>query len=543
MEWIRFKHFKKALTCQPFFIWHDLGVEELDVDDINFNFWSEDLIEADTSVGQVIAKTFGLFEAQVREAIQQEFATVTLSGPIEQRINQTQELLSSNKVIINPIFEYEGVIASPFAFDTKNNRIFNINYSGKTKRLNFLKAFYDVNLLKALGIEVNDYFIYLPQNIRANKNQVTIHAINVCNSTKLGDYPEAIDAKNKLKAIKIIDALKTKSTMISWPDFINTINLIKESKEASISNNLIKDVTYWGENKQWNLLLEHLDHPLAGYVGHIQKKVAIASKEPIQSTLYQKLKKLKNPTIFDQDYVFKIIKQLEVAKRVIWYDFEGFALPFAAIDQGKPYRQVVFQVSIIQTSQLKEQAPINKVYDPKTLNKDDFFNIIETVYQDHADLYVVYNKGYENARLKEMVELLFLEKDLRAKKAKKMYEHIVEHTLDLYNLFAIRSGNALPPILLPDQKGKSSIKNIEKYINTHNLSSKIGYQIKPYQSLVIQKGTMAMDVAIRRALNIIDENEWQKVFPELKIYCENDVRAMIMVYYFIKYIIKTYVKH
>ncbi|QCZ36675.1 UU173 family protein [Mycoplasma nasistruthionis] len=84
-------------------------------------------------------------------------------------------------------------------------------------------------------------------------------------------------------------------------------------------------------------------------------------------------------------------------------------------------------------------------------------------------------------------------------------------------------------------KGYSSIKTVEKYITNFDLPLKT--KITPYKELVIQKGTMAMEKATLRYCNLIGDQTWNNSqVPELKRYCENDVRAMIMVYELIMYV-------
>lgn len=82
-----------------------------------------------------------------------------------------------------------------------------------------------------------------------------------------------------------------------------------------------------------------------------------------------------------------------------------------------------------------------------------------------------------------------------------------------------------------------SIKKIEHVITSNQL--KLKTLIKPYKSLKIQKGTMAMDEAIKRYVGITDDNVWNYISKKLKEYCENDVLAMIMVYEFIMQIVRT----
>jgi hypothetical protein len=45
---------------------------------------------------------------------------------------------------------------------------------------------------------------------------------------------------------------------------------------------------------------------------------------------------------------------------------------------------------------------------------------------------------------------------------------------------------------------------------------------------------MAMSKAIDRCLGGIGDTEWKEVVKDLKNYCENDVKAMLMVYHFAK---------
>ena len=61
--------------------------------------------------------------------------------------------------------------------------------------------------------------------------------------------------------------------------------------------------------------------------------------------------------------------------------------------------------------------------------------------------------------------------------------------------------------------------------------------IKPYKSLEVQNGLMAMNKAIQRYLDAIGNKEWNDVSKQLKAYCENDVKAMIMVYHFVLFLL------
>lgn len=86
-------------------------------------------------------------------------------------------------------------------------------------------------------------------------------------------------------------------------------------------------------------------------------------------------------------------------------------------------------------------------------------------------------------------------------------------------------------------KNKYSIKKIENFITSNDLQLKT--RIKPYKTLEIQNGTMAMNEAIKRHAGITGEFAWQEISKSLKEYCENDVIAMIMVYELIMEIFRT----
>ena len=117
-----------------------------------------------------------------------------------------------------------------------------------------------------------------------------------------------------------------------------------------------------------------------------------------------------------------------------------------------------------------------------------------------------------------------------------MAKIIENNTIDLLDLFHYSgSKDKVPPIFLHQLLGFSSIKKLEHYITDSKIQLK--EMIIPYKELEVQNGLMAMNKAIQRYLDAIGDEEWNVVSQNLAAYCENDVRAMIMVYYFVKYLI------
>ncbi|VEU70034.1 UU173 family protein [Mycoplasmopsis glycophila] len=323
----------------------------------------------------------------------------------------------------------------------------------------------------------------------------------------------------------------------------------------------------------------------------------------------------KNKKFFETDDYFNFnianfIRKLHIKDaRVVWYDYEGFSELFPIMDHLNPYNQIINQVSVIVTKNGQEEKCVNIVKDTKNIKLQDLCEMIEEIYSNKADYFVVFNKNYENTRNKEILE--FVRKSLndltldnvnhdvkeRAKEFANWFftkysgiedfaeiiNHINNNTIDLadcfatkdikkvaqimnfnqdkideYYLFAAKDGK----IINEDTKGEDfvkknsatfqkmmisikflkyffSIKKIEKYITENKII--LRNMIKPYSSLKeVQKGTDAMEKAIQRYLGSIGDNLWNDVFvPNLKIYCENDVRAMMMVYDFVIELIKS----
>ena len=299
-----------------------------------------------------------------------------------------------------------------------------------------------------------------------------------------------------------------------------------------------KDASIWGENKNWANLVKKHASIYEGFNGRFISKKNIINQENINQIASNSKKdtlnhilNLSKPKIFQKQFIQKIINDLK--NKIVWYDFEAFSIPLCPLDGFLPYQQVVSQVSTIVTDNMKEQNNNNIVIDPKNINHNHLWEIINHIYQkDHK--YVVYNQSYENTRLKEMSQILTKFNHPKASLAHKMVDTIIDNTIDLADIFNVMSKEI--KLLIPNLKGKHSIKLVEKYIT--KASFNLPYKIKEYKNLNIKSGLFAMEAANNRALNITGDNEWQVIKKDLQEYCENDVRAMIMVYYLVEHIFK-----
>ena len=546
---IALKHFKKYMSTQPFFIWNSYeneSEEEFSTD----NFWSvvtED--KESVSYSEIAARTTSLVDKWLRDKFVQEYPTQFFKGDSETVIKESAEAIGNNKMLINPSFEYKGAIAKPFAYDDESKSLIIINYSKKTKRKLLLDIYWTYSIMIKNNIEINEVYIYLPVNkLVYKKNEIDLQRVSKCHLTSGGDVPFAMNKKGIEKDVEIMEFLSNPILKVRGKldihfehidSIIENIDNARDVKEANLQE-LDKDFSSFGTNKEKSILLEKLGFPYPAFNGKVitSKQILEWSQTKnvlsIQSTALAAILGIEKAKIVNED-IYEI-NMIDEAKRVVWYDFEGMSSPISPVDYVSPYQQIIFQASIIITENNEETYIDNAIYDPASLSLDDLYEIIEKVYANKADAYVVYNKGYEIPRMREIVNSLKLDQDSRSAKAETMLDHIELHTVDLMNIFKMTSNRKLPPIILNDQDGKASIKNIEKHISSNHIE--LPRPIKEYKNLEIKNGGMAMEAAINRTLGITGDVEWEHLVEKLKEYCENDVRAMIMVYDLAKKLMK-----
>lgn len=59
-----------------------------------------------------------------------------------------------------------------------------------------------------------------------------------------------------------------------------------------------------------------------------------------------------------------------------------------------------------------------------------------------------------------------------------------------------------------------------------------------YATLNVKRGDMAQNLTAKRFLGLLSDQEWEQIAIDLATYCENDVRSMIAVEYYIRDLLK-----
>lgn len=263
--------------------------------------------------------------------------------------------------------------------------------------------------------------------------------------------------------------------------------------------------------------------------------------------------------VHDHQRVQKMIDSIN-NKKTVWYDYESITMPYAIMDGAKPYQQMVFQISIIRTNNndIIEQGSQDLVYDPKTLNIMDYVDLFNNLYWADAEKYIVFNKSFENTRNKEMIKMIeakFSNEEfakqvmdkygLTLDDLKHMQQDIDIKTFDLANFYQYINEFKVPYndfdlslIFVKHLYLKHSIKKLEAHATSQGYEFK--HKIKPYKTLEIKNGMLAMEAGTNRLLNVHKDNLWELIEKNLKIYCHNDVMAMLMVFEMTKYFNENY---
>ncbi|WP_406617542.1 DUF2779 domain-containing protein [Mycoplasmopsis adleri] len=157
---------------------------------------------------------------------------------------------------------------------------------------------------------------------------------------------------------------------------------------------------------------------------------------------------------FHKDLVEKYLSKLHVkGNKIVWYDYESFTSPLPIIDNMRPYRQTINQVSIIETinGEIIQDTQEDIVVDPLYIEVFDLIKILKNLYDRQGKWYIVYNKSFECPRNQEIANLARdckkydpnnFEKKLKDKlgisvsDVQKYADYINEHTIDLMDLFS-----------------------------------------------------------------------------------------------------------
>ncbi|VEU59230.1 DUF2779 domain-containing protein [Mesomycoplasma neurolyticum] len=592
-EKILFSHFLRFKTMQPFFVWNSVdnlnysSLESESLEDENEQLWNfDDLLDNgdENKNDKFIVTKSNVYLELTKKFIEDiilkygyENIYVVKSKKTDEAIKETVEILKSNKyrIILFGVFEYKNAIARVDLLDLEKRKISCLKLSTSTKIKDVLKIYWNFQIIRNFLELKNASYFLISTNEKPKKGEILfdeIFNINLNKNKKKFKVSDKIPNSQEFFYKKLsnqqgigYDEWNSNDKKI----FNNSIFKIVNEKKIELKNKTIylEEINYaikkinsfknvdkiqnfseldngpFGSNPNVNFIVEQFYPEIANFSGKVLSKKSILNFIETRNITYiQFIEYLKSVNAridlsINDEEILNILNNPK--NSIVWYDFEGFSLPFPPIDGVEPYKQIVFQLSIKKTYKNKIYTE-NIVYDPKKIDLNVFVEIIEKIYSNGSDYFVVFNKSYENTRIKEMMNLIKENDEEKHEKLLYKYNHIIENTIDLADFFSKYKANEfiLPSIFFSKLKGYYSIKKIEKLITENKEKLNLKNFIIPYKELVIQNGVLAMSKAIDRYLGIIGDKEWEDEKINLKKYCENDVMAMIMVVEFINWTIK-----
>jgi len=262
-----------------------------------------------------------------------------------------------------------------------------------------------------------------------------------------------------------------------------TCPLIDECWEGIPENNIFN--LYWMGEKAWKLFDDGIIS-----TDDIPDEYRLTPKQEIQINC----EKSGKPHI-DKEQIKKFLDSLEYP--LYFLDFETFSTAIPIIDGIGPYHKVPFQFSlhIINSpdSEPEHHSYLSEIKDPRT----ELFHNLKELLKDRGSI-IAYNAGFEIGVIRKLCEFF---------NDKWQVEHRFIDLIAPFKNFHYYH---------PSQKGSASLKKVLPAITG-----------KGYDDLEIKDGSTAYIEYLRVMLGDASEEEKQKVFRQLDIYCTLDTQGMV----------------
>lgn len=240
--------------------------------------------------------------------------------------------------------------------------------------------------------------------------------------------------------------------------------------------------------------------------------VATADKESVEKRMMKYLKGVcYHSSIYNCSYEETSVLFFNKLKpKKVYFDFESLNIATRVVNNYPPFMQVVNQVSIIFDHGDKNLKLVPYiVVDPiNGISKNDFKMIIDSIMPDknlnkcREYSYVVYNKSFEQTRLKEMAQ--YINEPIYNQKV----EIIISNIYDLADLFNIKSTENIA-VIFKELKGFYSIKKILPLVEKYDLKSFKDTGCKNYKTELeqITNGSEAQSASTKRFFGLLNDKE------------------------------------
>ena len=436
-----------------------------------------------------------------------EYKTIMKNEKISYIISDTINLkksvsISKNKKNLDIESKQQLKIGGKYSYTKNNGEIVNVDECliDDVLNLNFDAIHHLKDEAKDTIIDLNDNFKNVINQLWNVKNQLND------DSVPNGFEPNSND-KNKFKDTDMWAQLRKLYYVKGYDIFKYSGNVI----DFNQSN--LQKIYELGKNKQYDV------EPFLRYINN---------KNPLSAEKNKKRFLLNNEDFVINKERFNNLL-IKIKPKKVYFDFESINPAIRVVDNSLPFTQVITQNSyIIQNDEnIVNLVCNNMMIDPNEIDVNWFKKIIDALYMGEEYSYIVYNKHFESNRLIEMSN--FIREDEYYNKVSTINKNI----FDLADFFMLNSKQN-DACLIKELNGFYSIKNILPLIQKYEPKIFKKTKCKDYKELNIGNGLVCQEKTMNRFFGITSDEEWDQVVKESKIYCENDVRAMIAVELFIR---------
>ncbi len=411
------------------------------------------------------------------------------------KVFQETSLLISKKdvVIYEAGFQHNNLICFVDILTKKDDKyaIYEVKGSTSIKDVNLWDVAFQYHLVTSKGIQLQDVSIVYINNEYVRDGELDIHQLFVVESVLERIMPILPQVRNHVnRMIRMLNAREV-------PD-ISIGSYCSSPYDCSFKRHCWKDVPNYSV---FNISRLSVKKKFELYHQGVVNVVDVPENFPLSHNQQLQVIAEKNKqAIVDIDQIRSFTKRINYP--LYFLDFETFQPPIPLFDNSKPFQQIVFQYSLHILDKPNGEL-IHKEFLADATG-DPRIAFIEQLVEDleSAGDIIVYNKGFEEARLREIA------RDFP--QYSNRIEPLFQRVVDLMIPFSKKN------YYLPEMQGSYSIKKVLPALVTRF----------SYDELNIGDG-MTASRSFESLYNENDASVVKQVRKDLLAYCELDTLAMV----------------
>ncbi len=458
------------------------------------------------------------------------FYQYTVMTKLGYKIRNTKLLLLNNSYYLDGVLKLEELFEEhTFAESTA----FHLFFSEKERWENIIKYSYNANL-KSEGKKMEVHFNALMKKMTTYFKKNDIDLLDLVEKMYNKEFKNTDIAKEYFEEryTNLLDDNKEPWRIMKGFKTLEHKELLKYMAivyfdNKAIGNKIVDSVLNF-YRLRW-LLRYQILFGSKGIAMSKLKPEMFNSKSPIRKPNAQTQIEFesKKTGIIRTKEIIKIINNNDLAEsKMVFYDFESFKSPIPFLDNTKSYQQICFQYSIHFAKNLDELSSMeietsknwNHIKNRKSTYLEFIYKFIKDAYDEFKDdqpiKWIVYNKAFENTRLREFWDII--EKEETNQKIKEMQIHklsfIIVNTFDLLDFFQKFD------IYHKKFFGSFSIKSVLPVL----------FPKYSYSELEISNGSNA-SWEYKKYYFSIENNDEEKLMANLTEYCKLDTWAMVLI--------------